>query len=409
MRQMLLLLWCSALTAADTEQLRQLSDANRFFEIRRALEQPGSNGGDTLLYRGLVASRFGHENDGIEMLRSFLAAQPSTERARKAYQEIARAFERLGRYRDAAQAWTEALKLTPESDPDREGNGNTRDLLEALSDVAPQSVEFGEDAPVQATHNRLGSWDVPVQVNGTTGQWIFDTGANMSTLTESEAKRMGLSIRESKAYVSGSTAKKNSLQLAVASEVRLGAARVHNVIFLVLADRALYIGPLHYRINGILGLPVLRALGRAGISNTGAVQIHTPRRSGTEAPNLFFDELTPILEVDREQHRLQMFLDTGANATALYPSFRDALGSGGLRLRTKREKMAGAGGIIKQKTQLVPTLRIEIFAKPVEIKNVSLLPQQPRGDIGHRDGVIGMDALWGGFLLDFDAMRLEVQ
>jgi hypothetical protein len=32
----------------------------------------------------------------------------------------------------------------------------------------------------------------------------------------------------------------------------------------------------------------------------------------------------------------------------------------------------------------------------------------PKGNIRFRDGVIGMDALWSGFLLDFDAMRLQV-
>jgi ADP-dependent NAD(P)H-hydrate dehydratase / NAD(P)H-hydrate epimerase len=29
------------------------------------------------------------------------------------------------------------------------------------------------------------SWDVPVEVNGQLGEWIFDTGANISTITES--------------------------------------------------------------------------------------------------------------------------------------------------------------------------------------------------------------------------------
>ena len=40
---------------------------------------------------------------------------------------------------------------------------------------------------------------------------------------------------------------------------------------------------------------------------------------------------------------------------------------------------------------------------------VALLAEAPKGDARYRDGVIGMDALWSGFLLDFEAMRLEVQ
>ncbi len=218
-----------------------------------------------------------------------------------------------------------------------------------------------------------------MRVNGVNGQWIFDTGANISTLTETEAKRIGLSVRETSAYVNGSTEKRNALQLAVASDVQLGAAHIHNVVFLVLADRALYIGPLHYQIAGILGLPVLRALRRVEISSAGLLRVHSRETIPQGTPNLFFDEASPIVEIDRDQHRLQMFLDTGANASVLYPSFLDALGHDeSLRLRTKREKLAGAGGVIQRKTQVVPTLGIEILGKPISLRKVSLLSGRRR-------------------------------
>jgi hypothetical protein len=105
-----------------------------------------------------------------------------------------------------------------------------------------------------------------------------------------------------------------------------------------------------------------------------------------------------------------MFLDTGANDTVLYPSFLDALrGEEKLRLRTKREKVAGAGGTMQRQTEVVPTLRIEVLGKAVDLKKLSLLSTAPMGNGRYRDGVIGMDALWSGFRLDFDAMRLDVE
>jgi predicted aspartyl protease len=410
MHKALALLWCSGLVAADIGRLQQLADKNRFFELRRDLQQPGWNAAETLFYRAVIASRFGHETEGIELLQRVLATNPSPEMARKAREEMASAFARLGRYKDAAQAWVEALLLTPGNDPERDGNDNTRALMTALSEVVPETADFGEDVPIKANRNRLGSWNAPVRVNGVNGQWIFDTGANISTLTETEAKRIGLSVRETTAYVNGSTQKRNALQLAVASDVQLGAAHIHNVVFLVLADRALYIGPLHYQIAGILGLPVLRALRRVEISSAGLLRVHSRETIPQGTPNLFFDEASPIVEIDRDQHRLQMFLDTGANASVLYPSFLDALGHDeSLRLRTKREKLAGAGGVIQRKTQVVPTLGIEILGKPISLRKVSLLSGAPPGNGRYRDGVIGMDALWSGFRLDFDAMRLEIE
>jgi hypothetical protein len=106
-------------------------------------------------------------------------------------------------------------------------------------------------------------------VSGHKGEWIFDTGANMSTITEFEAARMGLTAREAATRVKGSTGAKSPLRVAVAKDFKFGGAKLSNVVFLVLPDRSLFIGPLKYQITGILGLPVIRALGRTGISAKG--------------------------------------------------------------------------------------------------------------------------------------------
>jgi predicted aspartyl protease len=410
MRKALAFLWCLSLVAGDIGQLQQLAEKNRFFELRRDLQQPGWTAAETLFYRAVIASRFGHETEGIQLLQNVLKANPNPAVARKTREEMASAFARLGGYKDAAQAWGEALLLTPGNDPEREGNENTRALMAALSDVAPETAELEAGVPIKATRNRLGSWDAAAKVNDVDGQWIFDTGANISALTATEARRMGLSVRETTAYVSGSTEKRNTVRLAVASDLRLGASHVHNVVFLVLADQALNIEPVHYQITGILGIPVLRALGRLEISNAGLIRVRPQETLPQRTPNLFFDEESPIMEVDHGQHHLQMFLDTGANATVLYPSFREALERQEvMRLRTKREKVAGAGGAIQRKTEVVLTLRLEVLGKAIDLRKLSLLPAAPKGNSRYRDGVVGMDALWGGFRLDFDSMRLEVE
>ena len=404
------IVWCSCLWAADTGQLRDLTERHRFFELRRALAQPGWDGEETLFYRGMVASRFGHETEGMELLRKFLATRPPNDAAREAWKEIASALQRLGRYKEAGFALEEELRLMPAADPDREETENTRVLMESLQDIAPMTAEFGRDVPVPAARNKIGSWNVPVAVNGITGDWIFDTGAEISTVTQTEAKRMGLTVRQSKAWVGGSTAKRSALDVAMANELEFGGAHIHNVPFLVLADQSLYLGPIHYQITGILGLPVLRTLGRVGITGGGQVRIRPQEAAAAGAPNLYYDELSPRLEIGHEKHLLQMFLDTGANETALYPGFRGAMLPDELsRLRRKHDKLAGAGGATKRTIESVPEIRIEIAGKTTVLKKLSLLAEEPRGRNGHLDGVIGMDALWGGFLLDFDAMRLEVQ
>lgn len=409
MRWFLGLICCLSLTAPDVNQLRQLQEHNRIFQLREALQQPGWNDSEALFYRALVESRFGHDKAAITDLQKFLAAPANAEMKRKAYEELASALMRVGRYGDSAGATAEAVRVMRSDDPDRAGDENHRKLYQSLADVAPQTVEFGEDVATQASHNPLGSWDVPVEVNGHQGEWIFDTGANLSTITESEAARIGLTPRDSSAYVKGSTDKKNPLRLAVAHDLRFGNAHLSNVVFLVLPDAALYVAPLKYQIRGILGLPVLRALGCVEISAKGEVRIETKEPSSAGAPNLFLDEWNLIVEARHDGHRLEMFLDTGANESFGYPSLRETLTPVEIaRLKRKRDKIGGAGGTMIRKTEEAPTLRLEILGRSVELMNVSLLLKQLTGDDSYRDGVLGMDGLAGGFTLDFRAMQLRL-
>src|ERR1700733_1868752 len=113
MHKVLVFLWCASLAAADLGQLQQLTANNRLFDLRRALDQPGSNNSETLFYRAVMVSRFGNEAAGIELLRDVLQTHPSPATERKTREEIASAFERTGHYREAEEAWSEALRLTP--------------------------------------------------------------------------------------------------------------------------------------------------------------------------------------------------------------------------------------------------------------------------------------------------------
>lgn len=103
MRLLIGLLLFGALAAGDVARLHELADARKLFLLREALQQPGWNKADTLFYRGMVESRFGQESKGIDDLR-FLASQPSPDRGRKAYEEVAAALVREGRYGEAADS-----------------------------------------------------------------------------------------------------------------------------------------------------------------------------------------------------------------------------------------------------------------------------------------------------------------
>lgn len=400
------LLLLGQVQAADVARLKELADTQRFFLLRDELQQPVWRKDETILYRGIVECRFGQESKGIDDLTHFLASHPPSDLRRNAYEELADALGREGRYGEAARNLTEALGLSPADE--RADKANKKDLYTAIAEIHPEAVEFGRDVPVRATFNELGSWNVPVEVNGRQAQWIFDSGANWSTLSAGEAERLGIETRDSDAYVRGSTGKKNALRLAIVRDLQLGRAHLKNVIFLVLSDDSLFVGPLKYQIHGILGLPALRALGTVGIAANGDLRIE-PGRKARGTPNLFFDGMAPIVDVRHDDSRMQMFLDTGANASSLYRSFRSALTMSEIAgLTAGNEKTGGAGEILVRRTEFIPSLRLFVFGRPVDLANVSLSATAPEGDARYRDGVLGTDALRSGFTLDFHAMQLRL-
>ncbi|PWG74236.1 hypothetical protein DF186_18940, partial [Enterococcus hirae] len=76
----------------------------------------------------------------------------------------------------------------------------------------------------------------------------------------SEASRAGLSIREVGLQVATSTGKVVTADVAVADRLRVGGAEFRHVVFLVFPDELLTF-PDGTRISGLIGLPMIEALG----------------------------------------------------------------------------------------------------------------------------------------------------
>ena len=310
------------------------------------------------------------------------------------------ALMRAGRYADAARAWGEQLQSMPADAPEHGDLENRQALYGSIGDVPPQAIAFARgDRTIALTRNTLGTWDVHARVGEREVDWILDTGANLSTLVESEAKALGLTIRESTATVRGSTGAANALRLAVAPSVRVGPATLSHVVFIVLPDAALYIPPLDHQIRGILGMPALRAFRRFAVDAGGALRFSAETKRAVSAP-LRSDGWSPIVDVRHNGHVLHLLLDTGANVTSLFPSARAALSAEEITaLGHKDDRTGGAGAIVSRSAEVVPLLHLEIGARSVDLHNVTLLASAPADD--GNDGVLGIDALRDGFALDF--------
>jgi len=391
---------CLTLIGADLGRIRELEGAQRIFDLRRALNASGD--AETLFYRAVVTARFGQDAVAIPQLRRFLETHPDGDMERRAHEELASVLVRASRYGDSASEYAAVLRLMPANDPGRADLEEKRAICEALREASPQTVEFSNAGTVKA--RLFGSWVVPVNVNGRNSDWIFDTGANFSIVTESEAARIGLTILAGSGIATGSTGARNKVRVAIGADVRFGSALLHNVAFAVIADNALP----RRAPRGILGFPAIRALGKIGISARGMVLIEPDSKIPPGEPNIFFDGLTPIVEAHHGSSPLQMVVDTGASRTILYPPARATLSKDEIgRLRKSRARSTSVGGTIERFVEIASNLQLEMLGKQVSLKDVALRPEQPT-EFGYEDGLIGIDSLSSGFILDFKAMQLQL-
>ena len=108
--------------------------------------------------------------------------------------------------------------------------------------------------------------NITVSAGGDTLGFIFDTGANLSTICLSVAETMGMHIIPSEILVGSITGEKVPAQLAVCRQLKIGHIAVDHVVFLVLPDEQLTFPQIGYKIRGILGIPILEAFGEIQIT-----------------------------------------------------------------------------------------------------------------------------------------------
>jgi hypothetical protein len=145
---------------------------------------------------------------------------------------------------------------------------------------------------VTSRNNPLGLITTELTVNGVRSEWILDTGANESVISRSLASQLHLPTLPGVAHTSGGvTGIENELHVALLPKLPLGGVTTHNVVLMVLDDANLTIPNGNggsYRIAGIIGFPVLRALGRITFHHDGTLDATVDALGGLRRGSLCF-------------------------------------------------------------------------------------------------------------------------
>ena len=385
---------------AAGRDVEALYRTHQWFELRRSVTSQSP-----ALIRAAVAAAFDNPERAESLLRGIIRSQPRSEMADEAYDLIAKMEARSGQYARFNRTYAEWSAAFPNS-------SRVRAAKEGLDKFRGRPDQENGPRRRSTLHHERGSYSVPVTINGKTDEFVIDTGAGQSVLTDREAKKFGLTMLPGSAPSMDSSGTGFSSRTAIAREVIIGAMRFRSVSFEVLpAD-----GPFRDAEAGIVGLPLQLALGSIRWLKDGIVEIGAATPPSGNSSNLVFDSdpTRLLIGVEVLGKRVQATLDTGATMTDLNANFADlfpdVISRDGKR---GRQDITGAGGTQSYDSFELPQLTFSIGqSRPLLRPAMVTLQRMPlMGGGPCCIGNAGLDLLTQGlgFSIDFATMTLQIQ
>lgn len=315
---------------------------------------------------------------------------------------------KLYRYKEARNTVKLLLKefhtsLQPEKIKDLQ---NDLALWSALANVPPQTITLQENTVLSIHQDKAGLKNIAVSNGKDSLDFIFDTGANISTITLSSARRMGMKIIPAHITVGAITGKEVSAQLAVCDKLLIGRMELNHVVFLVFDDADLAFPQIAYQINGIIGFPVIDAMKEIEITRDNYFKVPKTTSDKDITSNLALNGLTPVIFIDDKPFTF----DTGADQTWLYqPYYLENKATIIRDYQPDSLNFGGAGGGRKISGYKIKT-QLTISGKPVLLDSVGVTTTIINEHIGIY-GNIGQDVIqqFRSMTLNFDKMFIRFE
>lgn len=407
MRRLLTITLVSSLVAASllaqsvTPKERDLYDAHRWFALRTTAE-----GSSDLFYKGASEEAFHDDDAARQELDRFMASHPDPAMLVEAHELLLGMDFRGARYRDALLDAQQVLLLKPGS----EDVMNFLPVLKLLARYERQS------SVVQRTSMKVELLDqnlvLPVGIGGTSAHYILDNGFSLSGMSESEAKRLGLSVHDVTTQIDSMSGAKVGTRIAVVPDVTLGSVHLKNVAFYVLPDSQPPFNELPPGRRGILGLQVVIALQHFQWNPTARTFtiFAGPPTPLSSHPNLAFDGSSIFAQMDFLGDALDLSLDSGAQNTILYPTFAKRFPELQNGHAEGSQRLTGVGGSALKRAFTVPSLEFSLGGRSVVLKPATVLLEANNSSSSWFEGNLGMNLLNQAKTveIDFGAMTLSL-
>ncbi|MGS2739095.1 retropepsin-like aspartic protease [Sinomicrobium sp. M5D2P17] len=268
---------------------------------------------------------------------------------------------------------------------------NTLAIWSALEGQPKQKIEMNSTVNLKISRDKAQLQNLLVSLDSEEQYFVFDTGANLSTITETAAKRFGLKLLDGTINVDAITGHQIKSRIAIAPKLHLGSLTICNAVFLVFPDEALAFPQIDYQIHGIIGFPVIEGMKEIQITREDRFIVPLEQTSGKER-NLAIDFLTPLIYLKDKTGTGTYSLDTGAMSSMLYNTYYEKNES--LLNKNYEETdvtIGGAGGLITKRGMYISFLP-EVGNKQVTMDSIIVLKEALKPD-NHYLGNIGQDLI----------------
>lgn len=407
----------AALPAARAEALLADAREGEVFSLEAALPRIADPQLAALARARIAASRL-QDDAVLRLLTPFFSGEDADPRhLRIAWSIAADASFAAGDYARAAEAtgaW-QAL-LAAHGDPD----GRAADVAQfhgiatQLAAVPPQAVLAFAPETVAVRRDKVGLPRATMTVNGVGQDAVLDTGANLSVVSASTARRLGLRLLEGEASVGSGSRNAVATRLGIAERLEFAGSTLSNVVFLVLDDAQLEMPvPGGYRIDAILGFPVMRALRRIRFDANGSLTpepVPAEAAGGRTPENLRVIGSDLYVDVAVDGIAVPLHLDTGASRSSLSSRFAQRHPAILRGLPQDRQRVGGAGGATERRIAAWPDVRVRLDQRETRLPELAIVVADS-ADVDTRGmGVLGGDILgaFASFTIDFARMRFEL-
>ncbi len=371
----------------------------------------------TQYYQCILSNFFNKPDSSSALVTSMLNKQDSfltKERVIKILGVQIDNMVKLYRYREAYQYSMQLLQKGDSvlTNAEKENVQNAAIIWKALSGAPAQQTYVVSETEIPFIRDTAGLINIVVNDSSGTSScpFVFDTGANISVISDSLSKKMGLRKIGAPFKVKAITGKEINAYASVCNTLRLGSILINNVVFMIFPDSALTFGK-GYRIYGILGFPIIEQLGEFTISRSGKIRI--PKQAQPKPiSNFGLEQLTPVIRLATSDDTLAFTFDTGAQATILnvpfYDKYRQFVESTGTAADLK---MGGAGGYTALKGYEIPEVVLIADGKPVILANIKVKTKSVTEDDKYYYGNIGQDFIghFDEFTVNFKYMYVNFQ